>query len=172
MMIKSINGKKPEIHNTVFIAEGAAIIGEVTIGRGSSVWFNSVARGDVNYITIGQKTNIQDNSVLHVTTDTHPLVIGDEVTVGHRVILHGCTVKDRVLVGMGAIVLDGAVLEEDSFIAAGTVVPPGFTVPAGKMAMGTPARVKRNLTEAEIRGIRESAENYVRNAENYIKNGF
>lgn len=172
MMIKNINGKTPRINETAFIAEGAVVIGDVTIGSDSSIWFNSVARGDVNYITIGDKTNIQDNTVLHVTTDTHPLVIGSEVTVGHRVILHGCEVKDRVLVGMGAIVLDGAVLEDDSFIAAGTVVPPGFVVPSGKMVMGTPAKVKRDLTEAEIRAIRESADNYVRNSRNYIKNGF
>lgn len=169
-MISGFYDKKAQIHRTVFVANGAVVIGDVTIAEHSSVWFNTVARGDVNYIEIGKKTNIQDNSVLHVTTDTHPLVIGDEVTVGHRVILHGCTVRDRVLVGMGAIVLDGAVLEEDSFVAAGSLVPPGFNVPSGKLVMGSPAKVKRDLTEQELKSIRDSAANYVRNADRYMIN--
>lgn len=169
-MISGFYDKKPQIHRTVFVANGAVVVGDVTIAEHSSVWFNTVARGDVNYIKIGKKTNIQDNSVLHVTTDTHPLVIGDEVTVGHRVILHGCTVRDRVLVGMGAIVLDGAVLEEYSFVAAGSLVPPGFNVPSGKLVMGAPAKVKRDLTEQELKSIRDSAANYVRNADRYMIN--
>lgn len=166
-MISRFHDKEPQIHRTVFVANGAVVVGDVMIAEHSSVWFNTVARGDVNYIKIGKKTNIQDNSVLHVTTDTHPLVIGDEVTVGHRVILHGCTVRDRVLVGMGAIVLDGAVLEEDSFVAAGSLVPPGFSVPSGKLVMGSPAKVKRDLTEQELKSIRDSAASYVRNADRY-----
>lgn len=171
-MISKFSDKQPVIHHTVFVAESAAVIGDVSIGEESSIWFNTVARGDVNYIVIGKRTNVQDNCVLHVTTDTHPLLIGDDVTVGHRVILHGCTVNDRVLVGMGAIVLDGAVLEQDSFVAAGSVVPPGFVVPEGKLVMGTPSKVKRELTPDEIKGIRDSADNYVHNAKNFLDNGF
>ena len=166
-MISEFYDKKPDIHDTVYIADNAVIIGDVSVDENSSIWFNSVVRGDVNYIRIGKRTNIQDNSVLHVTTDTHPLLIGDEVTAGHRVILHGCTVGNRVLVGMGAIILDGAVLEDNSFVAAGSVVPPGFVVPSGKLVMGAPAKVKRDLTEKEQQSIIESADNYVRNAKKY-----
>lgn len=171
-MISKFFDKEPVIHHTVFVAQSAAVIGNVSIGEKSSIWFNTVVRGDVNYIVIGKRTNVQDNCVLHVTTDTYPLLIGNDVTVGHRVILHGCTVKNRVLVGMGAIVLDGAVLEQDSFVAAGSIVPPGFRVPEGKLVMGTPAKVKRDLTPDEIKGIRDSADNYVRNANNFLDNGF
>ena len=168
-MIKKFNGKKPIIHNSTFIADDAVIIGDVKIGKQSSVWYKTVIRGDVNYIRIGDATNIQDSSVLHVTGDTHPLIVGNEVTVGHSVILHGCTVMDRVLVGMGSIVLDGAVLEENSFVAAGSVVSPGTIVPSGKLVKGIPAKVTRNLTRNEIKEIIASSEKYVINAANYMK---
>ena len=167
-MISDFYNKKPIISDTVYVAPNAVIIGDVTIDEDSSIWFNTVVRGDVNYIKIGRRTNIQDNSVLHVTTDTHPLEIGDEVTAGHSVILHGCTVRNRVLIGMGSVVLDGAVLEENSFIAAGSVITPGFVAPSGKLVMGAPAKVKRDLTAKEIQGITESAENYVKNAKKYF----
>ncbi len=169
-MISELNGIFPEIHPTVFIADQAVIIGDVKIGEESSVWFNTVIRGDVNYIRIGKRTNIQDNSVLHVTTNTHPLVIGDEVTAGHGVILHGCTIKDRALIGMGATVLDGAVVESDSLVGAGSLVPPGFKVPSGTLVMGVPAKVKRNLTNKEIEDIKVGASNYVRNSRSFIEN--
>lgn len=167
-MIKELNGKTPDIHQTVFVAENAVVIGDIKIGEYSSIWFNTVARGDVNYIRIGKKTNIQDNSVLHVTTDTHPLIIGDEVTAGHRVILHGCNIADKVLIGMGAIVLDGAVVEKESLVGAGCLVPPGFIVPSGTLVTGIPARVKRELTESEINELSVSANNYVNNSRVYF----
>lgn len=169
-MISELNGITPEIHASVFIAGGAIVIGDVKIGEESSVWFNTVIRGDVNYIRIGERTNIQDNSVLHVTSNTHPLVIGHDVTAGHGVILHGCTIKDRALIGMGSTVLDGAIIESDSFIGAGSLVPPGFKVPSGTLVMGVPAKVKRELSEKEIDDIKLSAVNYVRNSRNFIEN--
>lgn len=170
MIIKKFFQKIPDIHGTAYIAENAVVIGDVKIGKESSLWFNTVARGDVNYITIGERTNIQDNSVLHVTTDTHPLVIGSDVTAGHGVILHGCMIMDRVLIGMGSIVLDGAVLEQNSMVAAGSLVPPGFVVPSGKLVMGSPAKVRRDLSGQEIENIVLSASNYVKNSRNHINN--
>ena len=166
-MIKPFLDKFPNIDKSVFVSEEAVIIGDVEIGEESSVWFHSVIRGDVNYIRIGKRTNIQDGSVLHVTTDVHPLVIGQNITVGHRAILHGCTVKDNVLVGMGSIILDGAVLESDTLVAAGSVVPPGLHIPEGKLVMGVPAKIKRDLSENEIEAIRKSAENYVNLSRRY-----
>ncbi|MGH7885149.1 MAG: gamma carbonic anhydrase family protein [Thermodesulfobacteriota bacterium] len=167
-MISELNGLKPNIHPTVFVARQAIVVGDVNIDEDSSVWFNSVVRGDVNYIRIGKRTNIQDNSVLHVTTDTHPLLIGDDVTAGHGVILHGCTINSNTLIGMGSIVLDGAVIESNSIVGAGSVVPPGFRVPSGSLVMGVPAKIKRELSEKEIKDIKKSAMNYVQNARNYL----
>jgi len=168
IMIKAFLNKFPVIDESVYIAEDAVIIGDVEIGEESSIWFKSVIRGDVNYIKIGKRTNIQDGSILHVTTDTHPLIIGDDITLGHRAILHGCTVSDRVLVGMGAIVLDGAVIESDTLIAAGSLVSPGTHIPGGKLVMGTPAKIKRDLSKAEIEDIKNSAENYVNISRKYL----
>ena len=167
-MIYEFNGTFPKIHPTAFIAEQSIIVGDVEIGEHSSIWFYTVARGDVNFIRIGNKTNIQDNSVLHVTTNINPLIIGDEVTVGHRAIIHGCEIRDRVLVGMGSVVLDGAVINCDSMIAAGSVIPPGFELPSKKLAMGIPAKIKRDLTDDEIENIRNSSNNYVKNSKNYL----
>jgi carbonic anhydrase/acetyltransferase-like protein (isoleucine patch superfamily) len=166
-MIKPYNGIVPKIHSTSFIADNAQVIGNVTIGKESSVWFQSVVRGDVNFIQIGDRTNIQDGCVLHVIGDTSPLIIGDDVTAGHRVVLHGCTVKNCVLVGIGSIVLDGAVVEENSIIAAGTLVPPRFRVPSGTIVMGVPASVKRELKPEEFEQIKLSAMNYVRYSNTY-----
>src|SRR4051812_2851220 len=131
--IMPFEGIAPSIHPSVFIAAGGGIIGDVTIGELSSVWFNVVIRGDVPYIRIGRRTNIQDLTMCHVTHKRHPLVIGDDVTVGHSAVLHGCTINDRVLVGMGAKVLDRAVVGSSSLIAAGAVVREGFTVPEGTL---------------------------------------
>lgn len=150
----------PEIHNSVFLASGVKIIGDVKIGKDSSVWYNSVIRGDVHYVKIGQKTNIQDCSMLHVTNGKYPLNIGNKVTVGHSVKLHGCTIEDLCLIGIGAIVLDGAIIKEKSMVAAGAVVKPGFIVPSGKLAAGVPARIVRDLTDDEIRDFEKSAERY------------
>ncbi len=171
-MIKTVQGKSPLIHPTAFIAERAVIIGDVTIGERSSVWFNTVARGDVNSIRIGDGTNVQDNSMLHVTTNTHPLEIGDCVTIGHSAVVHGCSVESGVLIGMGAIVLDGAEIRKESIVGAGSVVPPGFVLPSGKLAVGVPAKVVRDLTDEEIEDIKTSAENYVKNSRIYMQDGF
>ena len=160
-MIKPYNGIFPKIHPTSFIAESAEVIGNVTIGKESSVWFQAVLRGDVNFIRIGDGTNIQDGCVLHVTSGVWPLIIGDDVTAGHRVVLHGCTVNNCVLVGIGSIILDGAVVEKNSIIAAGTLVPPRFRVPSGTLVMGVPASVKRELKPEEFEHIKQSAVNYV-----------
>ena len=166
-MIKPYNGVFPKIHPTAFIADSAEVIGNVTIGEESSIWFQTVVRGDVNFIRIGDRTNIQDNCVLHVTHGTWPLVIGDDVTAGHRVVLHGCTVKNCVLIGIGSIVLDGAVVEENSIIAAGSLITPGFKVPSGTIVMGVPAQVKRELKPQEVEHIKQSAMNYVGYSKTY-----
>ena len=140
----------PKIAKNVFLAPGVKIIGNVEIGEDSSVWYNTVIRGDVHYIKIGAFTNIQDCSMLHVTSGRFPLNIGSKVTIGHSVNLHGCTIYDLCLVGIGAIVLDGAVLEEKSMVSAGSVVTPNFTVPTGKLVAGVPAKIIRDLKQAEI----------------------
>ncbi|MDA3861363.1 MAG: gamma carbonic anhydrase family protein [Melioribacteraceae bacterium] len=154
----------PEIDESVFLAPGVKIIGNVKIEKDSSIWFNTVVRGDVNYITIGKKTNVQDLSMLHVTANEFPLIIGDEVTIGHSVTLHGCILKDRTFIGMGATILDGATVENDSMVAAGAVVRQGFTVPSGKLVAGVPAKIIRDLTLAEVENISESAERYIKYA--------
>ena len=153
-------GSIPKLHDTVFLASGVKIIGDVTIGKNSSVWYNCVIRGDVHYVKIGEDTNIQDLSMLHVTNNRYPLNIGNKVTIGHSVKLHGCTINDLSLVGIGAIVLDGAVVEEKSFVAAGSVIRPGFVVPSGKMVAGVPGKVIRDLSQAELDDFEASAERY------------
>lgn len=160
-MLVPFRETQPNVDPTAFIAETATVIGDVVIGRQSSVWFQVVVRGDVNSIRVGERTNIQDGSVIHVSKDTHPTVVGNEVTIGHNVTLHGCTVGDRCLIGIGAILLDGAEIGNESIIAAGSVVAPGTLIPPGSLAMGTPARRKRALTEEERRHLQTSAENYV-----------
>lgn len=152
----------PKIEATVFLASGVKIIGDVEIGKNSNVWYNSVIRGDVNYIKIGERTNVQDCSMLHVTNGKYPLNIGSEVTIGHSVTLHGCTLQDLCLIGMGAIVLDGAIVEKNSIVAAGSVVKQNFIVPSRKLVAGVPAKVVRDLTEAEINDFEKSAERYVK----------
>jgi carbonic anhydrase/acetyltransferase-like protein (isoleucine patch superfamily) len=164
MGIRAFQGKLPKLHPTTFIADGAQVIGDVEIGDESSVWYNTVVRGDVNSIRIGRRTNIQDLSMVHVEKGTHPVRIGDDVTVGHRVVLHGCTVGNRVLVGIGAILLNGVVIEDEAFIAAGSLLIPGTHVPSGSMVMGTPGKVKRPLTDQERAGLLTSAAGYVLNA--------
>ena len=157
----------PQLHETVFMTDGAFVIGDVHIGAHSSVWFNTVIRGDVCPIRIGEKTSVQDNSTLHVTHDTGPLNIGNCVTIGHGAVLHACTVKDHVLIGMGAVLLDDCVIEPWSIVAAGSLVRQGFTVPSGMLVAGVPAKVMRPITDAERRNIEESPENYVRYSQNY-----
>jgi len=167
-LIKKYNGVEPKIHPTVFLGEGSLIIGNVEIGKYSSIWFNTVVRGDVHFIKIGEYTNIQDLSMLHVTTGLYSLNIGNYVTVGHNAILHGVTVSDRVLVGMGAIILDNSVIGSDTIIAAGTLIPPNKKIPSGVMVMGSPGKVVRDLTEEEINSIKDSALHYKEVAESYL----
>jgi carbonic anhydrase/acetyltransferase-like protein (isoleucine patch superfamily) len=155
------NNRIPKLHKSVFVADGAKIIGDVEIGEDSGIWFNVVIRGDVNFIHIGSRTNIQDNSVLHVTSKTAPLNIGSDITIGHGAVLHGCTIEDFCLIGMGAIVMDKAHIHRQSMVAAGTIVLEGFDVPEGMLVAGIPAKVKRALTEEERQFIRQSAVNYV-----------
>jgi gamma-carbonic anhydrase len=164
-------GKAPRLAASAWLAEGTVVTGDVEIGEESSIWFGAVIRGDVNSVRIGARTNIQDQSVVHVTGGTHPTVVGDEVTVGHRAVLHGCTVHDRCLVGIGAIVLDGAVVGPDAMVGAGALVPPGMVVPPGKLVLGAPARVKRDLTPEELASLRSSAARYVGYAAVYRRGG-
>lgn len=163
-MLRAFQGIIPTLGASAFVEETAVVVGDVVLGAESSVWFLSVVRGDVNSIRIGSRTNIQDLCVLHVTHDTHPLIIGDEVTVGHHVVLHGCTIKDRVLVGMGAILMDGVVIGEECVIGAGALITEGTVVPPGSLVLGSPGRVKRSVTDEERAWIRQSAANYVRYA--------
>ncbi len=154
-------GVSPRLDAGAFLASGAQVIGQVEIGAESSVWYNTVVRGDVHSITIGRRTNLQDLVMVHVTGGTHPTVIGDRVTVGHRAIIHGCTLEDGCLIGMGAIVLDGAVVSEGAQVGAGAVVSPGTVIPAGKLALGVPARVVRDLTKDEAGYLAKASDLYV-----------
>jgi carbonic anhydrase/acetyltransferase-like protein (isoleucine patch superfamily) len=167
-MIRTFQGIKPTVPQSCFVEDTAVVIGDVVMGEDCSAWFHAVIRGDVNYIRIGHRTNIQDLCMLHVTHDTHPLIIGDEVTIGHNVILHGCTIKNRVLVGMGAIIMDGAVIGEDSVVGAGALVVERTVVPPKSVILGSPARVLRPATDAELAWIKDSAENYVKYACQYM----
>lgn len=155
----------PKIDDSVFLASGVKIIGNVTIGANSSVWYNCVIRGDVHYVRIGEMTNVQDCSMLHVTNGRYPLNIGNKVTIGHSVKLHGCTIQDSCLVGIGAIVLDGVVVEENSMVAAGALVKPNFVVPSGKLVAGVPAKVIRDLTSDEINDFENSTQRYMQYTE-------
>ena len=140
----------------------AQVIGDVVIGAESSVWMNAVVRGDVHYIRIGARSNVQDGTIIHVMHDTHPTIVGNDVTLGHGVIAHGCTIHDRVLIGMGAVLLNGAEIGEDSIVAAGSLVTEGARVPPRSLVMGSPARVKRTLDDGQVASILEYASNYVR----------
>lgn len=168
MPIYELKGVRPTIAADVFVAPNASVIGDVVIGEASSVWFGVVIRGDVFPIRIGARTNIQDNSVVHVTGGKTMTTIGDDVTVGHSAIVHGCKVGNRCLVGMGSIVLDGAVIEDDCFIAAGSLVPPGMHVPSHSMVMGKPGKVVRALRPEELEAINFASSDYVRNARDFI----
>jgi gamma-carbonic anhydrase len=161
-MLRPYRGRLPEIHPTAFVDDSAQVIGDVEIGAESSVWMQAVVRGDVNTIRIGQRTNVQDGTVVHVMHDTHPTKIGDDVTIGHRAIIHGCTLGNRVLIGMGAIVLNGATVGDDAIVAAGSLITEGAIVPPRSLVMGAPGKVRRTLTDDEVRFVLESAANYVR----------
>lgn len=167
-MLKTYRGIAPTIATGAFIEDTAVVIGDVAIGSESSVWFHAVIRGDVHSIRIGHRTNIQDLCLLHVTHDTHPLTLGDDITVGHHAVLHGCTIHDRVLIGMGAIIMDGVVIEEDCVIGAGALITERIHIPSKSLVMGSPAKVTRMLTDAEVQWVKESAANYIRYAQQYV----
>ena len=154
------------IDNSVFIADGAKIIGDVEIGKNSSVWFNAVIRADSDKVKIGENSNVQDNAVIH-TSEGFGVQIGDNVTIGHGAIIHGCTVKDNVMIGMGAIVLNGAVIGENSIIGAGALITQGKVIPSGSLAFGNPCKIVRQLTDEEISSISRNAKSYVKEAEKY-----
>lgn len=160
-MIKPFQNLHPKIHETAFIAENAVIIGDVEIGAESSVWYGSILRGDVNYIRIGERANIQDASVIHVSTKTHPTVLEDEVTIGHSVTLHGCYIEKGCLIGIGSIILDGAHIGKNSLVAAGSLVTPNTKIPPNSLVMGSPAKVKRALSADEIEGLKKFWQNYI-----------
>jgi len=161
-IIKPVNGKFPNILNDCYIAENATIVGEVSMGNQCSIWFNAVIRGDVNYIKIGNKVNIQDGAVIHATYKTSPTNIGNNVSIGHNAIVHGCTIQDNVLIGMGSIVMDDCVIESNSIIAAGAVVTKNTRVEAGSIYAGTPAKKIKDISKELISGeINRIADNYV-----------
>ena len=161
-MLRAFRSIHPTVHPSAFVDMSAQVIGDVHVGQESSVWMNVVVRGDVNYIRIGSRTNVQDLTLVHVMRETHPTIIGDDVTIGHSAVVHGCTIEDRCLVGMGAILLNGCRIGGGSIVAAGTLVPEGMIVPPGSMVMGVPGKVRRSLTPEEDASIKWYADNYVR----------
>ncbi|BDY02994.1 gamma carbonic anhydrase family protein [Ferrimonas sp. YFM] len=174
MAVKSFNNITPTVPVTAFVDTSAVLYGDITLGEDVSVWPLVAARGDVNHIRIGDRSNVQDGTVLHVTRkgesnpDGYPLLIGKDVTVGHKAMLHGCTIGDRVLVGMGAIVLDGAIIEDDVILGAGSLVPPGKTLESGFLYVGSPAKQARPLNDKERAFLAVSAENYVKLKNEYL----
>lgn len=165
-MIHNYGGKQPEVDVSVFIAPGAHVIGDVSIGKQSSIWFNAVLRGDEAPITIGERCSIQDNATCHLYEGS-PLIVKDEVTVGHNVILHGCTVESRCIIGMGSTILDGAVIGEESIIGANTLVPPGKQIPPRSLVVGSPGKVVRELSEKDFELIQLSIDTYVQKGKEY-----
>ena len=177
MTIRSYKGITPTYDNSVYIDESSVLVGDITLGKDSSIWPLVAARGDVNYIRIGERTNIQDGSVLHLTRasksnpDGYPLIIGDDVTVGHKVMLHGCQLGNRILVGMGAIVMDNAIVEDDVIIGGGSLVPPNKRLESGYLYVGSPVKQARPLTEQERAFLNISADNYVQLKDEYLAEG-
>lgn len=167
-LILPYKGVMPRIHPSVFVADGAVIIGDVEIGKDSAVWFNCVIRGDVHEIRIGERTNIQDGSVIHVTRHRFGTYIGSGVTIGHHAVLHACRLEDNCFVGMGTTILDGAVVESGAMLAAGAVLTPGKRLPTGELWAGNPAKKLRDLTDHDTAFFPVSAENYVELAKDYL----
>ncbi|UCH82082.1 MAG: gamma carbonic anhydrase family protein [Nitrospiraceae bacterium] len=167
-MIREWNGHRPRIDPTAYVHETAEVIGKVVLGKNASVWPNAVLRGDIEEIVIGEETNIQDNTVIH-TDYGSPTILGKGISVGHSVILHGCTIKDNCLIGMGSIILDGVTVETECLIGAGALVSPGKTIPRGSLAVGVPAQVKRALEPDEIEHFKNNAKDYLRLAETHRK---
>jgi len=174
-MIRSFKGFSPRIASSAFVAQGAVVIGEVSIGEEASIWYNCVVRGDVNFISIGDRTNIQDLSMLHVTHKKHvddpgaPLIIGNDVTVGHSVTLHGCTIEDGAFIGMQAMIMDKAVVGKGALVGARALVTEGTVIPPATLWVGAPAKYKRDLTADEIAWLGRSAGNYVRYSREYLE---
>jgi len=167
MNIRNYQGLKPKIDKNAYVDPSAVVVGDVTIGEYSSIWPFASIRGDIHYVKIGNYTNIQDGSVIHVTPETHPVNIGDYVTVGHRVVLHGCTIEDGALIGMGAILLDGSHVEKNALVAAGALVPEGKRIPSGYLAIGVPAKPLKKIPEDMLKEIKENTEHYVQIAGHY-----
>ena len=174
MSIRSHAGRHPRIATGVYIDPDSVVIGDVEIGEGSSVWPMTVVRGDIHHIRIGKRTSVQDGSVLHVThagafnPDGFPLIIGDDVTIGHKVMLHGCTIGNRILIGMAAVIMDGAIVNDEVIIGAGTLVPPGKVLESGYLYMGNPARQARQLTDKEMQFFLYTSKRYVELASEYL----
>jgi gamma-carbonic anhydrase len=168
-MLRTYKSVAPAVHDSAYVDPSAQVIGDVVIGEESSVWLNVVVRGDVNAIRVGARSNLQDGVIVHVNhTPSHPTLVGDDVTVGHGAILHGCTIGDRCLIGMGAILLNGSRLGHDSIVAAGTLVTERMEIPPRSLVMGSPAQVRRGLTDEEVAGILDGARNYVRYRLDYM----
>ncbi len=166
-MIIQYRDIKPKLHPSTFVDQSAMVIGDVEIGEDSSIWFMSIVRGDVNYIRIGENTNIQDQCMIHVTKDKFPTHIGSNITIGHRVTMHGCTIRDNCLIGMGAIILDDAEIGENSIIGAGSIVTPGTKIPPGSVAMGSPAKVVREVRPSDADIFEPPLKQYTRLALDY-----
>ncbi len=167
MPVYSLDGRRPQLGARVWLAPSAYVAGDVTLGDDVSFWFHTVARGDVHWIRIGARTNVQDGTVLHVTHERFPLTIGADVVIGHQAVVHGCTIEDGALIGIGARILDGAVVETGAQVGAGAVVAPGHRIPAGMLALGIPARPVRALTEEERANILANAARYCAEKERY-----
>jgi len=170
-MIQGFQGNFPQIHPTAWVAPSSDVIGRVSIGEDSSIWFQCVLRGDVNTISIGKQVNIQDGTLVHVARDLYPVEIGDGVSIGHKATIHGCRLKNHSFVGMGAMLMDDVELGEWSFVAAGTLVPPGKKIPSGVLVMGSPGKVIRDITEKEREIITRTSANYAKYKENYRQDG-
>jgi carbonic anhydrase/acetyltransferase-like protein (isoleucine patch superfamily) len=160
-MLHAYGGLRPQVHPSAYVQQSAQLVGNVVLGPEASVWFNVVIRGDLQPVRIGARSNVQDNSTIHITRDRAPTLIGNDVTIGHGAIVHGCTVGDRCLIGMGAIVMDGARLGADCLVAAGSLVTPATVIPEGHLVVGRPARAQRPLREEEFELLRNSAANYL-----------
>ena len=160
-MIKSFQTLRPKIHHSAYVADDAIVVGDVEIGAESSVWFGSILRGDVNYIRVGERVNIQDGTIIHGSSKTHPTVLEDEITLGHRVTLHGCHIETGCLIGIGSIILDGVRVGRNSLVAAGSLLAPNTQIPSRVLVMGSPARVKRELSDDEVKDLERFWQNYV-----------
>src|SRR5438552_13097252 len=160
-MLRPHRGRMPRVHESAYIDDSAQVIGDVEIGEESSVWMTVVIRGDVHRIRIGRRSNVQDGTVVHVMKDTHATTVGDHVTIGHAAVIHGCTIDDQCLIGMGAVLLNGSHVGTGSIVAAGSLLVEDMKVPPGSLVMGSPAKVKRALSQAEIAGIKDYADRYV-----------